>query len=153
MCFIFDTVETDEKPGVHNCTTLRRTTSVSETVMFFCTDSTDRPAYVLPQCDRPIVSSGTEFLFEHELCHWLLQSLEHKLFAEINWLSTFFTSGTAILPSYIPPVSARVCRVRTCAFRSAWRLWYLQRKPTSFSVGHPNISIDITHTRNVHSTQ
>ena len=69
--------------------------------MFLCTGSSDRPAYVLPQCDRPIVSSGTELLFEHRLCHWLRQSLQHKLFAEINWLNTFFTSGTAFLPSYI----------------------------------------------------
>ena len=45
------------------------------------------------------------------------------------------------------------CRLRTCVFGSAWHLWYLQRKPTPFSVGHPNISIDIIHTRNAYGTQ
>jgi hypothetical protein len=66
--------------------------------MFFCTDSSDRPAYVLSQFDSGRLftvalncSSRTDF-------HWLRNSLQHKLFVEINWHSIFFSSGTAFLP-------------------------------------------------------
>jgi hypothetical protein len=63
--------------------------------IFFCTDSSDRSANVMPQFDW-----GRLFPVSRAQCRRLRKCLQHKVFAEINRLNIFFTSGAVFLPSY-----------------------------------------------------